>query len=96
MLEKKNFVYNSKSVSQIKLNTFGTRTGKFTNFEGNNLSNLSKQSEKNKKFQNELMTDVRSNERSLFSIHDPQGVMLLYWLGLNFSHLNEHRFRHNI
>ena len=78
MLEKKNFVYNSKSVSQIKLNTFGTRTGKFTNFEGNNLSNLSKQSEKNKKFQNELMTDVRSNERSLFSIHDPQGVMLLY------------------
>ena len=79
LLEKKNnFVNNTRSASQIKLNTFGTRTGKFTNFEWNNLSNLSKQSEKNKKFQNKLMTDVRSNERSLFSIHDPQGVMLLY------------------
>ena len=34
-------------------------------------------------------------ERSLFSIHDPTGVKLLTRLRLKFSHLNEHKFRHN-
>ena len=34
-------------------------------------------------------------ERSLFSIHDPTGAKLLSRLRLNFSHLNEHKFRHN-
>ena len=34
-------------------------------------------------------------ERSLFSIHDPTSVKLLTRLRLKFSHLNEHKFRHN-
>ena len=34
-------------------------------------------------------------QRSLFSIHDPVGVKLLTRLRLQFSHLNEHKFRHN-
>ena len=42
------------------------------------------------------MKDIKSNERSLFSIHDPQGVKLLSRLRLNFSHLNEHKFKHNL
>ena len=33
--------------------------------------------------------------KSLFSIHDPAGVKLLTRLRLGFSHLNEHKFRHN-
>ena len=33
--------------------------------------------------------------RSLFSIHDPNGVKLLTRLRLKFSHLNKHKFRHN-
>ena len=41
------------------------------------------------------MKDIKSNERLLFSIHDPQGVKLLSRLRLKFSHLNEHKFRHN-
>ena len=41
------------------------------------------------------MKDIKSNERSLFSIHDPHGVKLLSRVRLNFSHLNEHKFRHN-
>ena len=41
------------------------------------------------------MKDIKSNEQSLFSIHDPQSVKLLSQLGLNFSHLNKHKFRHN-
>ena len=33
-------------------------------------------------------------ESSLFSIYDPLGVKLLTRLRLQFSHLNEHKFRH--
>ena len=35
------------------------------------------------------MKDTKSNERQVFSIHDPQGVKLLSRLRLNFSHLNK-------
>ena len=35
------------------------------------------------------------NQRSLFSIHDPVGVKLPTRFWLQFSHLNEHKFRHN-
>ena len=35
-------------------------------------------------------------QRSLFSIHDPVGVKLLARLRLQFSHLNEHKSRHNL
>ena len=34
-------------------------------------------------------------ERSLFYIYDPTGVKLLTTVRLKFSHLNEHKFRHN-
>ena len=33
-------------------------------------------------------------ENSIFSIYDPLGVKLLTRLGLQFSHINEHKFRH--
>ena len=35
------------------------------------------------------------NQRSLFSINDPVGVQLLTRLRLQFSHLNDHKCRHN-
>ena len=34
-------------------------------------------------------------QKTLFAIHDPAGVKLLSRLRLKFSHLNEHKFRHN-
>ena len=96
-----NFVYNTRSASQISLNTFRNSTEKFKNSffpfcisEWNKLSNLTKQSGNIKKIKNTLK-DIESNERSLFSIHDPQSVKLLSRLTLNFSHLNKHKFRHN-
>ena len=53
------------------------------------------QSENIKRFKYTLMKHTKSNERLLFSIHDPEGVQLLSRLGLNFSHLNKHKFRHS-
>ena len=40
------------------------------------------------------MKDIKSKERSLFSIHEPQIVKLFSRRRLDFSHLNEHKFRH--
>ena len=40
------------------------------------------------------MKDIKSKERSLFSIHEPLIVKLFSRLRLDFSHLNEHKFRH--
>ena len=37
---------------------------------------------------------IKKKENSIFSICDPLGVKLLTHLRLNFSHLNEHKFRH--
>ena len=34
-------------------------------------------------------------QKSSFAMHDPAGVKLLSRLRLKFSHLNEHKFRHN-
>ena len=41
------------------------------------------------------MKDIKSNERLLFFVQDPQRVKLLSRLSLNYSHLNKHKFRHN-
>ena len=42
------------------------------------------------------MKFVSLHERSLFFIHDPTGVKLLMRHRLEFSHLNEHKFYHNL
>ena len=34
-------------------------------------------------------------ENKTFSIYDPLGIKLLNRLRADFSHLNEHKFRHN-
>ena len=38
---------------------------------------------------------VRPREYSVFAVHDINGLKLLTRLRLNFSHLNEHKFRNN-
>ena len=83
-----NSVYKTRSASQILLNSSRTRTEKLKNSvflfcisDWNKLSNLTKQSESIKKLKNILT-------------HDSQGVKLLSQVRLNFSQLNEHKFRY--
>ena len=38
---------------------------------------------------------MKVKENSAFSISDLLGLKLLTSLGLNFSHINEHKFMHN-
>ena len=46
-------------------------------------------------FENALLSFIRPNHVDTFGIHNPIGMQLLTRLRLGFSHLNEHKFRHN-
>ena len=48
-----------------------------------------------KRFKSMLKDFFNLKQKSLFAIHDSAGVKLLSRLRLKFSHLNEHKFRHN-
>ena len=46
-------------------------------------------------FKSELLSFIRPVQNNIFNIFDPQRLKMLTRLCLGFSHLNEHRFRHN-
>ena len=46
-------------------------------------------------FKKALLKMFRPLPASIFNVHNPYGIMLLSRLRLDFSHLNEHLFRHN-
>ena len=45
-------------------------------------------------FKSKLISFIRPSKRSIFNVNDPEGVNYLTRLRLQFSHLNEHKFRH--
>ena len=47
------------------------------------------------KFKKGLLPFIRPKDNSVYKVHDPIGIKLLTRLRLNFSHLREHKFRHN-
>ena len=48
-----------------------------------------------KKFKKTLIKVIRTKENPVFGVSEFYGIKLLTRLRLNFSHLNEHKFRHN-
>ena len=46
-------------------------------------------------FKSSILNFIRPRENSVFAVYDINGVKLLTRLRLDFSHLNEHKFRHN-
>ena len=46
-------------------------------------------------FRKALLNFIRPSENKIFNIHDQVGIKLLTRLRLVFSHLPEHKFRHN-
>ena len=46
-------------------------------------------------FKNALLSFLRPKHIDTFGIHNPIGLQLLTRLRFGFSHLNEHKFRHN-
>ena len=52
--------------------------------------------ESSKQFKKAILDFIRPKENSIYAIHDISGLKSLTRLRLNFSHLNVHKFRHNI
>ena len=46
-------------------------------------------------FRKKLPSFIKPTENKTFTIYDPFGVKLFNRLRVDFSHLNEHKFRHN-
>ena len=46
-------------------------------------------------FTNRLLSFIRPVQTNIYNIFEPKGLTFLTCLRLGFSHLNEHRFRHN-
>ena len=63
--------------------------------EWGNLSKELGNIESTETFKVSILNFVRPRENSVFAVHDINGLKLLTRLRLNFSHLNEHKFRHN-
>ena len=63
--------------------------------EWNKLGPESRNSTSNLKFKKGLLAFIRPESCSIYNIHDPLGLKLLTRLRVNFSHLREHKFRHN-
>ena len=94
--------YQTRSANKNNLQEFSCRTGSFKHSfsafsvsKWNKLDHTMRDVESIKQFKSMLKNFFSLNQRSLFSIHDPVGVKLLTRLRLQFSHLNEHKFRHN-
>ena len=84
------------------MKTFATRTSTFrANFfpyctkVWNQSNDDIKKIESIKKFNKTLIKIIRTQENSVFGVSHIHGIKLLTRLRLDFSHLNEHKFRHN-
>ena len=92
-----NYSLRSVSASVIKPSLSRTKSFKNTFFpycinEWNNLTVEIRNSKSVGAFKKLIKCEKKEN--SIFSIYDPLGVKLLTRLRLQFSHLNEHKFRH--
>ena len=92
---------NKISISK-GLRQFSTRTKIFESSvfpycitEWNNLSEEVRKIKSTAQFKTKILSFIRPKENSIFKIHDINGIKLLNRLRYHFSHLNEHKFRHN-
>ena len=97
-----NSIYKTRSTAKNIVKLTASRTVNFNNSffplcsqEWNNLSDDIKSLPSPISFKKALLSFVKTSENSVFAIHDNNGIKLLTRLRLNFSHLNEHKFRHN-
>ena len=67
----------------------------FTVNEWNKLDSDIKNSDSYEMFRKKLLAFIRPVGNSMYGIYDPFGVKLINRLRLGFSHLREHKFRHN-
>ena len=94
--------YITRSTTQNKIEQIPARSKIFENSffpycikEWNKLNDKIRNIKSINKFKVTILNFIRPKGNSVFDIHDTNGIKLLTRLRLNFSHLNEHKFRHN-
>ena len=92
--------YNTRNVDYIPC--FNTRHNFFRNsffpstlIEWNNLDINIRNSESYAIFKKSILRFIRPSEKPIFNCHNSSGIKLITRLRLDFSHLHEHKFRHN-
>ena len=87
---------------QREYEPMAARTVRFSNTyfqnvlsEWHSLENNIKESETISEFKRKLLAVIRPKQRSVYSVYDRVGIKNLTKLRLQFSPLNEHRFRHH-
>ena len=68
---------------------------RFTITKWNKLDSDIKNIDSHAMFRKKLLTFIRPLGNDTYGIYDPLGIRLLNRLRLGFSHLREHKFRHN-
>ena len=94
--------YLTRSTTQNKIKPIPARTKVFENSffpycikEWSKLNDKIRNIESINKFKVAILNFIGPKANSVFDIHDTNGIKLLSRLRTNFSHLNEHKFRHN-
>ena len=94
--------YNTRSSLRNTIKKFPTQTSTFrTTFfhcctkEWNQLNDDIKKIELINKLKKTLIKIIRTKENPVFGVSHIYGIKLLTCLRLNFSHLNEHKFRYD-
>ena len=94
--------YNTRLLLKLELTQFYTRTKSFSNTffpfcikEWNKLDAKIRNLSSIFRFKKSQLIYFKTDENSVFDVHNPIGIKLLNRLRLNFSHLKEHKFRHN-
>ena len=93
-------VYLTRSTTQNKIKPILARIKLFENSfflycikEWSKLNDKIRNIKPINKFKVTILNFIRPKGNSVFDIHDTNGIKLLSRLRLNFSHLNEHKFR---
>ena len=61
----------------------------------NKLSPETRKIDTLKKFKENILKDIKPEPKSIFNLHDPDGVKFIYQLRVGLSPLREHKNRHN-
>ena len=94
-----NYSFRSKRIYQ----TLAARTGRFQNTfypycgvsHWNNLNEDLRNMTSVSSFKSVLLKFIRPKPNPIYNIHDSVGITFLNRLRVGFSHLREHKFRHN-
>ena len=93
-------IYNTRNAAKVpriksKHNFFRNSFNPSAIIEWNRLDQDIRNAESYVLFRKHLLSFIRPEANNIFNVHNAKGINLLTRLRVDFSHLKEHKFRHN-